>query len=340
MARSSSSLPLPPRPRTRGGELRRLGVELEMKGLDIGTMSDLVAAHVHGEVEPISRYEHRISGDDAGDWQVELDFAYLKQRGRETRGRESGDDDGVLAQLDEAAEELIAAGSEALVPMEVVSPPLPMDRLGDLEKLIAALRDAGARGTRDGLTFAFGTHLNPEMPDTDAATVTRYLKAFLCLFDWLRAEARVDLLRRLSPYIDPFPVEYVRRVIAPDYQPDAAQLIDDYLDDNPTRNRALDMLPLFASMDEDRVRSRVDDPRIKARPALHYRLPNCEIDEPGWGLRHLWHDWLQVEHLAAEPERLNAVCARYQEFLERPIGRLVDDWADQVKPWLKDPDDL
>lgn len=331
-----SKLPLPPVPRTRSGELRRVGVELEMKGLDIATMSRLVAAHVDGTVEPVSRYEHRITGDDAGDWQVELDFAYLKQRGREDR--DSGD--GVLGQLDDAAEELLAAGSEALVPMEVVSPPLPMDRLAGLERLIAALRDAGARGTRDGLTFAFGTHLNPEMPDTDAATVTAYLKAFLCLFDWLRAEARVDLLRRLSVYIDPFPTDYVRRVIDPAYQPDAAQLIDDYLRDNPTRNRALDMLPLFASMDEDRVRRTVDDPRIKARPALHYRLPNCEIDEPGWGVRHTWCDWLQVEHLANDPARLDELCRRYLEFLDRPLGRLVDDWAELVKPWLKDPDDL
>ncbi len=331
-----SPLPLPPRPRTRDGALRRVGVELEMKGLDIDTLSALVAEHLGGRVEAISRYEHRVDGDDAGDWMVELDFEYLKQRGRQPRQQE----DGVLAQLDEAAEELLAAGSEALVPMEVVSPPLPMDRLGGLELLIARLRDAGARGTRDGLTFAFGTHLNPELPDTDVATITAYLKAFLCLFDWLRAEARVDLLRRLSVYIDPFPVEYVQLVCRPDYQPDLARLIDDYLDHNPTRNRALDMLPVFAHLDDERVRRRLDDPRIKARPALHYRLPNCEIDEPGWGLRHLWCDWLQVEHLAGDDKRLDDVCRQYLAFLERPLGRLVEDWAEQVEPWLVDRNDL
>jgi hypothetical protein len=333
---STRKLPLPPQPRTRDGALRRVGVELEMKGLDIDIMSGLVAGHVHGSVEPISRYEHRITGDDAGDWLVELDFEYLKQRGRQRRDG----DEGVLAQLDDAAEELLAAGSQALVPMEVVSPPLPMDRLGRLEHLIARLRDAGARGTRDGLTFAFGVHLNPELPDTDTVTVTRYLKAFLCLFEWLRAEARVDLLRRLTVYIDPFPVEYVQKVIDPDYQPDAAALIDDYLRDNPTRNRALDMLPLFAHMDEDRVRRQVDDPRIKARPTLHYRLPNCEIDEPGWGLHQIWCDWLQVEHLAGDPERLEQVCDAYLEFLQRPLGRLLEDWAELVKPWLVDPAEL
>ena len=335
MADSAGKLPLPPDPLTSEGAPRRLGVELELQGLDVEALSALVAEHLDGEVEAISRYEHKITGDDAGDWTVELDFAYLKQR-----GREDSSGDSILDQLDGAAEELLAAGSERLVPMEVVTPPLPMDRLGQLEQLIVKLRDAGARGTRDGLTFAFGMHLNPELPDTEADTVTGYLKAFLCLFDWLKAEADVDLLRRITPYIDPFPVDYVRKVIDPEYWPALPVLIDDYLTDNPTRNRALDMLPLFAFIDEDRVRARIDDPRIKARPALHYRLPNCQIDEPGWGIHHAWCDWLQVEHLAADRPHLGALCERYRAHLDQPIGRLVNDWTEQLKPWLKDPDDL
>lgn len=330
---SNELLPLPPRPFTAEGDLRRVGVELEMQGLELDALAAEVAAHVHGKAEPLSRYEQRIAGDPAGDWLVELDFAYLKERGRQERGGE-----GVLAQIDDVAEDLLAAGSQALVPTEVVSPPLPVDRLDELESLIRRLRDAGARGTRDGLVFAFGVHLNPELPDTKADTVTRYLKAFLCLFDWLRMRARVDLLRRLTVYIDPFPAAYVRKVIDPAYWPAADTLIDDYLLDNPTRNRALDMLPLFAHMDEPRVRRTVDDPRIKARPTLHYRLPNCEINEPGWGLKQIWGDWLQVEHLAWDGERLQGLCEEYEAFLDRPLSRLTEDWADLVVPWLIDPD--
>ncbi len=328
-------LPLPPAPRTRGGAMRRVGVELEMKGPPVETLSALVAAQVGGSVRVISRYEHAVTGDPAGDWGVELDFAYLKERGRQPR-----DGDGVLAQLDEAAEELLAAGSQALVPTEVVSPPLPMDRLAEIEVLIERLRRAGARGTRDGLTFAFGLHLNPELPDTDANTVTRYLKAFLCLFDWLRVRSRVDLLRRLTVYIDPFPTDYVRRVVDPRYWPDMADLVDDYLLENPTRNRALDLLPVLAHVDEPRVRAAVDDPRVKPRPALHYRLPNCEIDLPGWGVQQAWRHWLQVEHLACDGDRLEQVCTCYCEFLDRPLGWLMDDWVELVEPWLVNPDDL
>lgn len=328
---SDRGVVLPPRTHTRGGAMRRIGVELEMQGIELHELAALVADQFGGEVTPLGRYELRVSGDDAGAWLVELDHEYLKQRGRQELG------DGVLGQIDEAAEELLAAGFQTVVPAEVVSPPLPMDRLGEVDTLIATLRGAGARGTRDGLVFAFGLHMNPEMPDTDAATVTAYLKAFLCLFDWLRVRARVDLLRRLTPYIDAFPLDYVRRVVDPGYWPDLAALIDDYLEANPTRNRALDMLPLFAHLDEERVRAAIDDPRIKARPALHYRLPNCEIDEPGWGVHQTWRDWLQVERLADDGERLEALCARYRTFLENPLGRVLDDWSEEVERWLANP---
>lgn len=330
---SRSDFPMPPRARTRAGDPRRLGVELELQGMDIDALSMLVAEHLHGRVERVSDYEHAVHGDAAGDWQVELDFAYLKQR-----GREPGASTGVRAQLDEAAEGLIAAGSRMLVPLEIVTPPLPLDRLGALDELVARLRGAGARGTRDGVAFAFGLHLNPELPDTDAQTLTTYLKAFLCLNDWLRTVSRVDLLRRLTVYIDPFPASYVRRVVDPAYWPDQPTLIDDYLAENPTRNRALDMLPAFAEVDEARVRAVVDDDRIKPRPALHYRLPNCEIDEPGWGVRRAWRHWLQVEHLAADRQRLQSVCEAYCTHLDKPLGRLLDDWAEAVAPWLVDLD--
>lgn len=333
MTRSNHTLPLPPLTRTSQGELRRVGVELELIDLDIHRISQLVAAHVNGRVEKLTAYEHRIHGDPAGPWGVELDFTYLKARARE-KAEEDPKAEGLLEDLEAAAEELLRKGAEQIVPMEVVSPPLPMDRLGTVEALVDALRDAGARGTTDGLTYAFGMQLNPEMPATDAATITRYLKAFLCLFDWLEARAEVDFTRRLTAYVDPFPKAYVRTVVDPGYRPDLTTLMDDYLAANPTRNRALDLLPLFCHLDPARVRAAIDDPRVKPRPALHYRLPNCEIDRPDWGIAPTWLDWLQVEHLAAEPERLDALCERYSSFLERPLAGLFRGWAKQVEPWL------
>jgi len=330
----SPSLPLPPRPRNPDGGLRRIGVELEMHGLTVNELAEVVADHVGGTVETISRYEARVVGDEAGPWGIEFDYQYLKDKGRERR-----EIDGVWKTLDEIAEDLIRAGTETILPMEVVSPPLPLDRLDSLDALIARLRDAGAEGTRDFLTNAFGTHLNPELPSLDAETVTSYFKAFLCLFEWLRERARVDFSRRLSPFIEPFDIAYVRRVVDPNYWPAIEVLIDDYLDANPSRNRVLDMLPLFAHLDEDRVRAVVDDPRIKARPTLHYRLPNCEIDEPGWGIGTLWRDWLEVERLAADAPRLQRLCRAYAQHLAQPVDRFLGDWKAELEPWLTPPDD-
>jgi hypothetical protein len=154
----------------------------------------------------------------------------------------------------------------------------------------AAMTPVEAAG-EEMLRNAFGLQLNPEVPDTDAGTLRRYLQAFLCLADRLQARPRVD----------------------------------------PTRNRALDLLPLFLHLDPGRVRAAVDNPRAKPRPALHYRLPNCEVDHSGWGLGPAWRGWLQVEHLAADPVRLGAAYAR---FLDRPLGGLFGNWAEEIEPWL------
>jgi hypothetical protein len=243
--------------------------------------------------------------------------------------------------LEDAGERALRSASEWLVPVEVVSPPLPMDRLGELDTLIEQLRRAGAEGTGGALLNAFGLQLNPEMPATDADTVLSYLQAFLCLNDWLQWRADVDLTRQLTFFADPFPRDYTRRVVDSGYRPNLPALIDDYLDANATRNRALDCLPLFLHLDEQRVRAVVEDPRVKPRPTLHYRLPNSEIDRPGWGMREVWTDWLQVEHLAADTHRLRDLCHAYAKFIDRPLGRLFEEsWTEQVKPWLKPSDDL
>ncbi len=94
------------------------------------------------------------------------------------------------------------------------------------------------------------------------------------------------------------------------------------------------MLPLIAHLDEDRVRRAVDDPRIKSRPTLHYRLPNCDIDNPDWNLDSSWRLWLEVEKLANDPQRLETFCREYQRELGR-VGHLFDArWAERTAVML------
>lgn len=322
-------LPMPPVTRRADGGARRVGVEIEFSGLTLDEAVALVAKTLSGDVASPGRYERVIAGDPAGDWQAELDFTLLKELGRRRRdGAELMDAAGDLA---EDALRLIA---ERIVPVEVVSPPLPLERLDTVNELIRRLREAGARGTGEELAYAFGLQLNPELPDTDVDTIRQYLQAFLCLEDWLRERAAVDLTRRLTLFAEPFPKAYARKVVAADYSPNLDRLIDDYLEDNPTRNRALDLLPLFLHLDPERVRAVVDDERVKPRPTLHYRLPNSEIDRPGWDLGAAWGDWLVVERLADDPARLDDLCRQYAGFLAQPLERLVGDWTKDTAAWL------
>lgn len=331
MDASPHALPLPPWRNNPEGQPRRIGVELEMSGPSLDELARVVAEVLGCDVVETGRYERVLRGDAAGDWIVELDFHLLKQLGQTEREAGALTDD-----LLQSAEDALHAVAQTLVPVEIVSPPLPMQRLCEVEALIARLRDAGAKGTGDHPFNAFGMQFNPEIPRADAATLTAYVRAFLCLYDWLFARANINFTRRLTSYVDPFPVDYIRLVTAADYAPDLAGLIDDYLRHNPTRNRALDLLPLFAHLDPARVAAVTDDPLIKPRPAFHYRLPDCEIDRPGWGIAAAWNDWLQVERLAADPARLAGCCADYHDFTARPaLERWLGDWADEVSGrWL------
>lgn len=316
-----NSTRMPPWTTNSVGELRRVGVEIEMNGLGIDTLTATVADLLGLSTSSKGRYERTLRGDAAGEWEVEVDFRLLKQWGRDDEKN--------------AAEDALKWLSDPWVPLELVSPPLPLDRLDDIERVIVALRDVGAKGTSDAITNAFGMQLNPEIPAEDADTVRRYLQAYLCLQDWLFERAHVNLARRATPYVDPLPLSYARKVVARDYAPDLATLIDDYLVDNPTRNRALDLMPLFAYFDEQRVRRTTDDPLIKARPTFHYRLPNSEIHRPDWRFADAWEDWLEVERMAADQARLCACCERYTAFLDRPLDRWLGDWSGEIADrWL------
>ena len=331
MNSTDSKLKSPPWQHNADGNTRRVGVELEMSGLTLDEIAALVAAFFQLEAVPDGRYERVLQGDAAGDWVVELDYERLKRMGRKQRADETMADD-----IGRTVEDVLAWAAEALVPVEIISPPLPLDRLPEVEALIVQLREAGAKGSSHSPINVFSLQLNPELPAHDACLITACLRSFVCLHDWLYQRADIDLTRRMTSYVDPYPHDYVMMLLDADYAPDLATLIDDYLRHNPTRNRELDMLPLFAHLDPQRVRAVVDDERIKARPTFHYRLPDCDIDNPDWGLHVAWNDWVEVEHLAADTKRLQACCQAYLEELDKPLQRLFGSWDKTVADkWLR-----
>lgn len=315
---------------TAEGKERRVGVEIEMHGLTLDRLANTAAETLSLQLQHDSRYQYRLTGDDAGDWMIEVDFRLLKEMGEvDYQAGDFADD------MRQTMETLLHRVSEPFVPLELVGPSLPISRLHQFDDLTRALRHAGATGTSGNPLHAFGLQFNPEMPATDANIILRYLQAFFCLSDWLVERAQVDLARRVTSYTDPFPRPYILKVLQPNYQPDLSTLIDDYLSYNPSRNRALDLMPLFLHLDRHRVRKVTADPLIKPRPTLHYRLPNSNIHLPDWGIGKDWDDWCQVELLAADEDRLARCCTAYRNYLANPISRLLGEWTNEVeKKWL------
>lgn len=320
----------PERALTEQGAERRVGVELEFTDVEPGDIADAIVSLFGGSAEAISKVDWRVKDTRYGDFGVELDWAYFKT----VVARQESMDLGDFAELTNAVVELLTQAAEQLIPWEVVTPPIPMGELGQLNQLITELRKLGALGTRHSPQYAFGMHLNPELPDLSAATILNYLRAYFCLYDWIAAEEKTDITRRVSNYIKHFDHHYIKKIIDTRYAPDLTGLIDDYLENNPTRNRSLDLLPLFAHFDAERVKQKVKDPRVKSRPTLHYRLPNCDIDNPNWSLQSTWALWLEVEKLANDASRLQQFCDEYRQEMSR-VGYLFDSrWVGRTRELL------
>lgn len=322
---------LPPQLHTAQGEMRRVGVELEMSGITLERLAEVVAQTLGLKVHQQGRYVRTLSGDPAGDWRVEIDFHLLQSMGN--KNRDAGDFADEIAVV---AEDILSRVSDNIVPLELISPPLPMARVSEFTALVTKLRAAGALGTSARAISAFGLQLNPELPALTSTTILRYLRAFICLEPWLRHHSEVNITRRMTNYAAQFPTDYAKLIVAESYQPELRQLIHDFIDANPTRNRSLDCLPLFLELAPDIVNSRCPDPLIKARPTFHYRLPNCEIHKPNWGVHLAWQDWLQVELLATDQQRLSQCCDQYSRYLRNPLRRWFgSSWRHHLEDkWL------
>lgn len=312
----------PPWTENTAGESRRVGLELEMAGIDAETMAEAVVAVVGGKIRRDSAFYSQVVDSELGDFGIELDADLLKNRGYQEQLKQLGVDIGQGERRDQI-ESLISQVAGLVVPLELVGPPVPWTELHRLDRIREKLHQAGARGTQSSLVYAFGLQINIEATSHQADHLLAMMRSFLLCYEWLKDRTEVDLARRISPYIQPFPEDYVVHVLDPGYQPDITTLIDDFLTFTPTRNRPLDMLPLFAHLDEDRVMAApVETSLIKPRPTFHYRMPNCLIDDPDWSLAEAWNDWVEVERLAADQESLGEACR----------ARLSD--ASTIKRWM------
>ena len=309
---------MPPCRANERGEERRVGFEFEMTGLSTEKMARIVADVFGGRVEIEDRFHARVTGTPWGKFSVEVDAQILQdQKYLEYLEKLGLDifDSGAWEWLEKALERV----ANLAVPYEISTPPLPLSRLGEMERLRAALQARHAEGTKANVLYAFGMHLNPEMPARNIGTALAFLQSFLVCAPWLMQEIKVDFTRRLAPFIRPFPDNYVERILALDYG-EEKRVIPDYLEHNPTRNRPLDMLPIFALFDEKAVKAAIPEgEQVQARPAFHYRLPDCRLDEPEWRVATDWNRWVKIEALACAPVELHKLRAEYLAEKEKSI---------------------
>ena len=304
------------------GQVRRAGFELEFAGLNLSTAAQAVATALDGTVELDTQAECKVKHPKYGNFKIELDWSFAKNMARRRLEELGGSEDMLMSLMTDVARQI--------VPLEIVCAPVPVDALSVLDPMVRQLQQAGALGTSDSLIYAFGVHINAELPDFDSATLVAYLQAYCVAQAWLIKAHGVDPLRRLTPYIDSYPKHYVQKVMAYTDTTPVLQIIDDYLEDNPTRNRGLDLLPLFKHMNEQRVLAAVEDERVNARPTFHYRLPNCEIEDPLWTLSHSWNIWCVVEHLAADPATLKSMCEQWIDYNNNLINLKEEPWHQEL----------
>ena len=299
----------PPLPDRADGARRRVGVEIEFSGLDVRSAAQATARRLGGSVRTLSPHLAMVEGTEFGEFRIELDMRLAHAE--------------VGGEIERALRDFAAELGAVVVPVEIVCPPIPWDRAHALDDLRADLHRMGAEGTRDALLYAFGAQLNIEPPDLEAETLLALMRAFVVLRDWLRAEVQIDTLRWLTVFASPWPTPYCAHILRPGYAPSRERLIDDYLKFNPTRDRELDLLPIFAALDERRVRAALPEEKIRPRPAWHYRLPNSEVNAWDWSIGLEWARWVRIERLAANADFLDAACGEWRTNLARTFPH---DW--------------
>lgn len=304
-----------PQPNTADGTPRLIGVEIEFAGLPEDRVARIVTDTLGGRAEQGDGPFWTVTDSVIGRLDIYLDTAMRKLERSMLR------------------DELLRLGRE-VIPVEIVTEPIGMDRMARLQELVAALGAAGAKGSGSGLFFGFGIHFNIQIVSDHVSDIHRTLLAYALIEDWLRNVMPIDETRRILPFTDPYPTIFVHDPIAAGPDVDLETLIALYLDHCPSRNFGLDMLPLFAHFAPDRVRDRIGD-ATSARPAFHFRLPDCRIDEADWGLPAEWRRWIAVESVAADGALIGRLC---REWLDDhgPVTLSRQRWAARAGTILRD----
>lgn len=326
---------VPPITTNSSGSERSVGVEFEFTGVDMEDSSEMVARLYGGKVKQLSSFEFKVVDSRFGDFGLELDAQMIREKKYEKILKSIGID---LSDFEgqELFEDSLKGLASSVVPYEIITPPIPLSKMSELTKLVDELRKHKAKGTGSSVVYAFGLHLNPEIPSESTSDLLNYLRAYVLLDPWIRKDARIDVSRRITPFINPFEDDYLAHILNPDYAPNQTEFIEDYFKFENGRNRPLDMQPLFMYLDEDLTSTLIEDSLTTSRPTFHYRLPNCSLDDESWTMADEWNRWVLVEKFAEFDDLLEACCETYLQMKDETVLRFEAKWIKFINRLIKD----
>jgi len=323
---------LPPQTTNHKGKIRTVGFEIEFAGLDIPEVAKIIKDNFGGRIMRHSNAVYSIRDGKPGDFKVEIDARLLKKIAENRYSEKWNLDQG--ASFEDSIEEWVNRLAKTIVPVEIVMPPVPLNALDQFEPLIKSLRQQKAEGTDASWIHAFGLHINIEVADYKMDTLLPQFQAFLLLYHWLVEYLDIDLSRRLTPFIAPFPDMYVAQTVQKNYQPDLEEFITDYLRVNSTRNRPLDLVPLFLHLNSKLVKELIETEQSTGRPTWHYRLPNSNIQDKSWNYLDEWETWVLVEQVAGDSEMLSELQQLYTTMKPYDITTSKKAWTKKLDSFL------
>lgn len=322
--------------RTEKDKPRKSGFELEFAGLNPYECALIVQKIYGGEIQKHNRFAFTCKGK-FGKFDCVYDAKSLIEKKYQSFFKEFGIDLNLI-DPDAIIDTIVEKGASLFVPCEITTPPLEFNDFNTLNDLVTYLKNAGAKGTTQNIHYAFGLHINLETPDLEAKTLLSYLQSYILLEPYIKEISTIDLTRRITAFIDPFPPAYIKQILTSSYNPTSTKkLMRDYLTLNPTRNRALDMTPIFGTIDENYTKANIQEPELlKPRPAFHYRLPNCSIGEKGWNIANEWNNFMLVEKLANDDNMRQNLLTAYERIQDEYFFGKKSKHLETIKSWAKE----
>ncbi len=318
------------------GKERRVGFEFEFTGISMELASEIIQSLYGGEIKRESTYIYSVNQTAFGSFKLELDAQLLRDKKYEELFDKLGINISTYKKK-ESLEDSLKGLASSVVPFEIITPPVKLSQMYQLNKLVDKLRAHKVKGTGSSFIYAFGLHLNPEIADASVGSVLNHLRAYVLLDPWIRKNSKINISRQITPYINEYEEDYIIHILNPMYKPDLNQLIRDYIKFDNSRNRPLDLLPLFMFLEKELTSSLLlSDTITSSRPTYHYRLPNCSLEDENWSLAQEWNRWVLVETLANDEQSLNQYSRAYLKMKRETLIRFDSKWIKLMDRWVRD----